>query len=1213
MAFAHLHVHTEYSLLDGSNKIKEYVSRVKELGMDSAAITDHGVMYGVIDFYRAARAEGIKPILGCEVYVAPNSRFDKELTGGEDRYYHLVLLAENNVGYANLMKIVSRGFTEGYYYKPRVDMEVLNQFHKGIIALSACLAGEVQRDIMKGLKDEARKAARKYEACFGKGNYFLELQDHGIPEQRTVNMELVQMSKELDIPLVATNDVHYTYAEDADSHDILLCLQTGKKLADEDRMRYEGGQYYVKSEEEMKGLFPYAWEAVENTQRIADRCNVEIEFGVTKLPKYEVPEGYDSWTYLNKLCDDGLAERYGDGNQPAGETGQTLRERLDYELGVIRTMGYVDYFLIVWDFINYAKSNGIPVGPGRGSAAGSIVSYCLKITNIDPIKYNLLFERFLNPERVSMPDIDIDFCFERRQEVIDYVGRKYGADKVVQIVTFGTLAAKGVIRDVGRVMDLPYAFVDSIAKMVPNELNITLDRALELNPEFRKLYQEDEQVHYLIDMCKRLEGLPRHTSMHAAGVVICQKSADEFVPLSRGSDGSITTQFTMTTLEELGLLKMDFLGLRTLTVIHDAVGFIEKSTGKHIDVDNIDYNDPKVLASIGTGKTDGVFQLESAGMKNFMKELRPQNLEDIIAGISLYRPGPMDFIPKYIKGKNNNGDVAYSCPQLEPILAPTYGCIVYQEQVMQIVRDLGGYTLGRSDLVRRAMSKKKQSVMEKERANFIYGNPEEGVPGCVANGISEQVAGQIYEDMMDFAKYAFNKSHAACYAVVSYQTAYLKYYYPVEFMAALLTSVIDNPKKVSEYILTCRNMGIELLPPDINEGEAGFSVSGGSIRYALTAIKSVGRPVIDGIVQERKERGPFTNLKDFITRMADKDMNKRAIENFIKAGALDSLGGTRKQFMSVYVQILDHITKDKKSNLAGQISLFDIAAEEDKDEFDIKMPNVGEYNKEMLLTFEKEVLGIYVSGHPMEEYQELWQKYITNTTNDFALDEETNSVRAMDQAPAVVGGMIVDKTIKYTKNDKVMAFLNLEDLVGNVEIVVFPKDYEKFSSLLQEDAKVFIKGRISVEEDKDGKLICEQIVSFDEAAQVQGGELFPNRYGRGYRQNGYGQNGSGNRGNAGMAAGTVTNASQPVNRMPYGVWIQFATPEDYKKREQELFAAIADSDGNEDVVIYIREPKSFKPLPPNHRVCWDKTLQERLYNLFGKENVKFLTKPIENR
>lgn len=678
MAFAHLHVHTEYSLLDGANKIKEYVARVKELGMDSAAITDHGVMYGVIDFYRAAKEVGIKPILGCEVYVAPNSRFDKELTGGEERYYHLVLLAENQVGYANLMRIVSRGFTEGYYYKPRVDMELLNQYHEGIIALSACLAGEVQRYIVKGLAQEARKIARKYEECFGKGNYFLELQDHGMPEQKLVNTELLKISRELDIELVATNDVHYTYKEDVDPHDILLCLQTNKKLSDEDRMRYTGGQYYVKSEEEMKGLFPYAWEAVENTQRIADRCNVDITFGETKLPHYEVPKGYDSWTYLNKLCDDGLAERYGDPKQPAGDIGQTLRERLSYELDVIREMGYVDYFLIVWDFINYARSNGIPVGPGRGSAAGSIVSYCLKITNIDPIKYNLLFERFLNPERVSMPDIDIDFCFERRQEVIEYVSQKYGTDKVVQIVTFGTLAAKGVIRDVGRVMDLPYAFVDSIAKMIPNELNITIKRALEINPEFRKLYESDEQVHHLIDMCKRLEGLPRHTSMHAAGVVICPEAADEYVPLSRGSDGSITTQFTMTTLEELGLLKMDFLGLRTLTVIHDAVEYIEKSTGQYLDVDKIDYDDPKVLASIATGKNDGVFQLESGGMKNFMKELHPQNLEDIIAGISLYRPGPMDFIPKYIKGKNNGTAVTYSCPQLESILAPTYGCIVYQ-------------------------------------------------------------------------------------------------------------------------------------------------------------------------------------------------------------------------------------------------------------------------------------------------------------------------------------------------------------------------------------------------------------------------------------------------------------------------------------------------------------------------------------------------------
>ncbi len=1203
MAFVHLHVHTEYSLLDGSNKIKEYVARVKELSMNSAAITDHGVMYGVIDFYRAAKEAGIKPILGCEVYVAPNSRFDKEISGGEERYYHLVLLAENNTGYDNLVKIVSKGFTEGYYYKPRVDMEVLNQYHEGIIALSACLAGEVQTYITKRMPDEARKAARKYEACFGKGNYFLELQDHGIPEQRLVNTELLKMSKELDIPLVATNDVHYTYAEDAEPHDILLCLQTGKKLADEDRMRYEGGQYFVKSEEEMKGLFPYAWEAVENTQLIADRCNVEIKFGETKLPHYEVPEGYDSWTYLNKLCDDGLAERYGDGSQPAGATGQTLRERLDYELGVIKRMGYVDYFLIVWDFINYAKSNGIPVGPGRGSAAGSIVSYCLKITNIDPIRYDLLFERFLNPERVSMPDIDVDFGPDGRQDVIDYVSRKYGAEKVVQIVTFGTLAAKGVIRDVARVMDLPYAFADSIAKMVPNELNITLDLALEKNPEFRKLYQEDEQVHTLIDMCKRLEGLPRHTGMHAAGVVICPEAADEFVPLSRGSDGAIVAQFTMTTLEELGLLKMDFLGLRNLTVIRDAVNFIEQTTGERVDIDNIDYNDPQVLAYIGTGKTEGIFQLESAGMKNFMKELRPQSLEDVIAGISLYRPGPMDFIPRYIKGKNNHDEVVYSCPQLEPILKPTYGCIVYQEQVMQIVRDLGGYTMGRSDLVRRAMSKKKQSVMEKERANFIYGNAEEGVPGCVSKGISEQIAGGIYNDMMDFAKYAFNKSHAACYAVVALQTAWLKFYHPVEFMAALMTSVIDNPKKVSEYILTCRNMGIQLLPPDINQGQSGFSVTDGKVRYALTAIKGVGRPVIEAIVAERRGRGPFTNLKDFITRMADKDLNRRAIENFIKAGALDSLGGTRKQFMSVYVQILDHIVKDKKSNLAGQMSLFDIADDSQKEEFDIRMPEVGEYTEEMKLAFEKEVLGIYLSGHPLESYQELWQKYITNNTNDFALEEETNTVRVTDQSTAIVGGMISNKTVKYTKTNQVMAFLELEDLVGTVEIVVFPRDYEKYGSLLAEDAKIFVKGRVSVEEDKDAKLICEQIVGFDEAAQAKESPFAAGRFGgMGRRNYNPGKTMPGRTPVQG-AAGNQPTAGQR-GKMPAGLWIQFPDAESYFAREKELLDAIAASDGNDDVVIFLKSTRGIKVLPPNRRVHADEELIQRLQELFGGENVK---------
>lgn len=1153
MAFTHLHVHTEYSLLDGSNKIKEYVKRVKELGMDSAAITDHGVMYGVIDFYRAAREAGIKPILGCEVYVAPNSRFDKELTGGEDRYYHLVLLAENNTGYANLMKIVSRGFTEGYYYKPRVDMEVLQTYHEGIIALSACLAGEVQRYIVKGLHEEAKKAALKYEACFGKGNFFLEMQDHGIPEQKLVNTELLKLSKETGIELVVTNDVHYTYKEDVDSHDILLCLQTGKKLADEDRMRYVGGQYYVKSEEEMKALFPYAWEAVENTQRIADRCHVEIEFGVTKLPKFEVPEGYDSWTYLNKLCSDGLAERYGDEHAPAGSTGQTLRERLDYELNVIRTMGYVDYFLIVWDFINYAKEHGIPVGPGRGSAAGSIVAYCLKITNIDPIRYQLLFERFLNPERVSMPDIDVDFCFERRQEVIDYVGRKYGADKVVQIVTFGTMAARGVIRDVGRVMDMPYAFVDSIAKMIPNELNITIDKALDMNPEFKSLYSSDDRVHHLIDMCKRLEGLPRNTSMHAAGVVICQKSADEFVPLSRGSDGSIVTQFTMTTLEELGLLKMDFLGLRTLTVIQNAVNMIKKDTSVHIDVDHIDYDDKKVLESLGTGKTDGVFQLESTGMKNFMKELRPQSLEDVIAGISLYRPGPMDFIPKYIRGKNNPDSITYACPQLEPILAPTYGCIVYQEQVMQIVRDLGGYTLGRSDLVRRAMSKKKQAVMEKERANFVYGNEEESVPGCVSRGIDEKTASGIYDTMMDFAKYAFNKSHAACYAVVAYQTAYLKYYYPVEFMAALMTSVIDNPKKVAEYILVCRNMGIEILPPDINEGESGFSVSGSSIRYALTAIKSVGRPVITAVVEERKERGPFLNLQDFVNRITDKDVNKRAVESFIKAGALDGLGGTRKQFMSVFSQVMDRTQKDRKNNMAGQLSLFDIVEEEEKEGLALKLPDVGEYPKEMKLAFEKEVLGIYVSGHPLEEYEAAWRKKISNTTADFAYDEEVQGVRVKDGAKAVIGGLIAGKTIKYTKDNKIMAFLTIEDLVGTVEVIVFPKTYEQSASFLTEDAKVFVQGRISVEEDKDGKLICEKIVPFTELKKK--------------------------------------------------VWIKFPDMEAYKAAEAGLMDTLRESEGKDGIVIYIENPKAKKELPPNQNVEADESLVNRLQERFGRENV----------
>ena len=1123
--------------------------------MNSAAITDHGVMYGVIDFYREAKAAGINPILGCEVYVAPGSRFDREAGSGDDRYYHLVLLAENNTGYSNLTKIVSKGFTEGFYYKPRVDMEVLEKYHEGIIALSACLAGEVQKYLVRGMYEEAVRAARRYEGIFGRGNFFLELQDHGIPEQKAVNTQLLRMSKETGIDLVATNDVHYTYASDADSHDILLCLQTGKKLSDTDRMRYEGGQYFVKSEEEMKNLFPYALEALENTQKIADRCHVEIEFGVTKLPKYDVPDGYTSWEYLQKLCHDGLVRCY-------GEETKGLKERLDYELGIIQKMGYVDYFLIVWDFIKYAKDHGIAVGPGRGSAAGSIVSYCLGITTIDPIHYQLLFERFLNPERVSMPDIDVDFCYERRQEVIDYVTRKYGKDCVAQIVTFGTLAARGVIRDVGRVMDLPYAYVDSIAKMIPQELGITIDKALQMNPELRKLYESDETVTHLIDMAKRLEGLPRHCSMHAAGVVICQKPVEEYVPLSRAADGTITTQFIMTTLEELGLLKMDFLGLRTLTVIQNAVQLARKKQ-PDLQIDKIDYNDKAVLDYIGTGKTEGIFQLESGGMKNFMKELQPHSLEDVIAGISLYRPGPMDFIPQYIRGKNDRSSITYDCPQLEPILAPTYGCIVYQEQVMQIVRDLAGYTLGRSDLLRRAMSKKKAAVMEKERKTFVYGDEETGVPGCIKNGIDEQTANKIYDEMIDFAKYAFNKSHAAAYAVVSYQTAWLKYYYPVEYMAALMTSVIDNPTKVAEYIYVCRQMGIRILPPDINKGEADFSVDGGDIRYGLAAIKSIGRPVIRAIVNDRKELGEFRNLEDFITRISSRElMNKRLVENLIKAGALDVLGGTRKQFMSIYIQIVDHMQQEKKNSMVGQMSLFDVVSEEQKEEFQIRMPDVGEYTKENLLGFEKEVLGVYVSGHPLEPYEEEWRKVISATTADFQVDPEVGYTKVRDGAREIIGGIIVEKTVKHTKTNQMMAFLTVEDLFGTVEVVVFPRDYEKYRQYLEEDNKIFVKGRVSEEDDKASKLICEKILPFGQKKKE--------------------------------------------------LWIQFPDKETYLEEEAITYGYLADSEGNDEVMIYCEKEKIVKKLPANKNISINPQILSRLMNHFGENRVKVVEKAIEN-
>lgn len=1160
MSFTHLHVHTEYSLLDGSSKIGELVQRVKELGMDSIAITDHGVMYGVIDFYKAAKAAGIKPIIGCEVYVAPSSRFDREPGGvSDERYHHLVLLAENEVGYSNLVKLVSRGFMEGFYYKPRVDYEILEQFHEGLIALSACLAGVVAVNLRRGFYEEAKEESLRLLGIFGEGNFYLELQDHGIPDQRTVNQGLLRIHADTGIPLVATNDCHYIYDTDAAAHDVLLCIQTQKKLADENRMRYEGGQYYIKSAEEMRELFPYAPEALENTARIAERCNVEIVFGEYKLPVYPVPGGYTAWEYLNKLCGEGFRERYPD--EPP-----ELRERMDYELDTIRSMGFVDYFLIVWDFIKFAKDNGIAVGPGRGSAAGSIVSYSLRITDIDPIRYQLLFERFLNPERVTMPDIDIDFCVERRQEVIDYVAEKYGKDRVVQIVTFGTMAAKAVLRDVGRAMDLPYAYVDGITKMIPIDPKMTIDKALKQNPELRDTYESDPKAKELIDMSKRLEGLPRHTSTHAAGVVISREPVDEYVPLTKGVDDALTTQYTMTTLEELGLLKMDFLGLRNLTVIQEAeelVNLGKAAGGERLDMGKIDYDDKHIFEMIGAGRTEGVFQLESSGMKSFMKELKPANLEDVIAGISLYRPGPMDFIPKYVEGKNHPETIVYECPQLEPILKATHGCIVYQEQVMQIVRDLAGYSYGRSDLVRRAMSKKKASVMEKERQNFVYGNPEEGVKGCLANGIKADTANHIFDEMTDFANYAFNKSHAAAYSVVAYQTAWLKYYYPLEYMAALLTSVLSNVRKVAEYSQTCRQMGIQILPPDINEGFGYFSVAGGSIRYGMSAIKGLGKPVIDTVVQEREANGPFRSLQDLAERLVGKDVTKRTLENFIKSGALDNLPGTRKEKMMAYGPITDMVNEERKNSMSGQLSLFDLVPEDEKDNFTYRMPVLGEFEKEQLLGFEKEILGIYVSGHPLEEYAGLIKKNVSAYTNEFLLDEETGKVAVADNSIAVLGGIIVGVTVKLTRNNLQMAFLTLEDMLGTVEVIVFPKDYEKYRAAIQQERKIFVRGRAAVEEEKDAKLIAQEIIPFEQ--------------------------------------------------IPRELWIQFADKASYLAGEPELLDRLSESDGTEQVCIFCALEKLVKKLPPGRSVRIDAQLLSGLRERYGDGNIKIVEKSIDQR
>ncbi len=1150
MSFTHLHVHTGYSLLDGMAKIKPLVQRAKELGMKALAITDHGVMFGAVEFWTECKNAGIKPIIGCEVYVAPGSRFEKGGSVSDERYRHLILLAENDTGYHNLIKIVSIGFTEGFYYKPRVDLEVLEKYHEGIICTSACLAGEVAGYLRKGMYEEGKEAALRLERIFGKGNFFLELQDHGIPEQKIVNASLMRMHEETGIDLICTNDSHYIRAEDAVPHDILLCIQTQRKVQDEDRMRYEGGQFYLKSEEEMAALFPYAPEALENTCKIADRCNVEYEFGNYKLPKFDVPEGYDAWTYLQFLCDEGIKKRY-------KEVTPELRERLDYELKIVHDMGFVDYFLIVWDFIKYAKDHDIPVGPGRGSGAGSIAAYCLEITDIDPIKYNLLFERFLNPERVSMPDFDVDFCYERRQEVIDYVVKKYGRDRVCQIVTFGTMAAKNAIRDVGRALDMSYQRVDVVAKLIPNELNITIADALVKSAELKKMYNEDEEIKYLIDMAMALEGLPRHTSMHAAGVIISNAPVDEYVPLSCAADGSVTTQFNMTECEHLGLLKMDFLGLRTLTVIKDAENFInmgKKPGEKKFSIKDISYEDKNVFDMISQAKTEGVFQLESKGMTGFMKELKPTSIEDVIAGISLYRPGPMDFIPKYIKGKNDRASITYDCEELKPILETTYGCIVYQEQVMQIVRDLAGYSYGRSDLVRRAMAKKKADVMAKERENFVHGNKDEKVPGCEAKGISSEVANHIYDEMTDFAKYAFNKAHAACYAVVSYQTAFLKYYYPVEFMAALMTSVMDNTGKVTEYMYTCKKMGLSVLPPDVNESGVGFTAHGKAIRYGLSAIKGVGRQIVDDIKRERETNGRFETLKDFVKRCVPLGVNKRTVENLIKAGAFDSVSGTRKQLLQVYQIIMDDVINEHKKEITGQLSFFDFMAPEEKAAMETPLPDVGEFSKDELLSYEKEVLDLYVSGHPLENYIEIMKKNCDVNTSDFKADEETGEIKVSDNQNVSIGGLITEVTRKVTRSNQTMAFLKLEDLYGNVEILVFPKDYEKYRSLLVEDEKVLIKGRVSTDEERGAKIILSTIDRLDS--------------------------------------------------IPGKLWVRFKNMAEYENSEKELLEILKGSDGRSSVVIYIEEEKQMKKLSRGMSVDLTGDLVEKLGKRFGEEQIK---------
>ena len=1086
--FVHLHIHSEFSLLDGANRIKDLPVRAKELGMDAMALTDHGVMYGAIDFYKACKKEGIKPIIGCEVYVAVRSRFDKE-PGIDNKYYHLILLAKNNQGYKNLSKLVSLGFVDGYYYKPRIDREILEKYHEGLICLSACLAGEVNQNLMNGREEEAEKVALWHKSVFGE-DYYIEIQNNGIQEQVLANQRLIKLAKKLDIPLVATNDAHYLKKEDAYNHEVLLCIQTGKRMSDPDRMHFDTDELYVKSPEEMSDYFSNFPEAIENTVKIAEKCNVEFEFGHTILPNYDVPPEFTThYDYLKKLCDDGLKERYGE--NPSKE----IIERAEYEISVIKKMGYVDYYLIVWDFIHHAKSEGIPVGPGRGSGAGSILAYCIGITDIDPIKYGLLFERFLNPERVSMPDFDVDFCYERRQEVIDYVSRKYGHDHVSQIITFGTMSARMVIRDVSRVLDVPYSEADALAKMIPNELHITIKKALEQNVELRQRYENEPEIKNLLDIAMGLEGMPRQASTHACGIVITKDPVDTYVPLYV-RDNQISTQYIMTTLEELGLLKMDFLGLRTLTVIQDTLNLVEENRGIKVEYDK-DMADPNVYKLWQEGNTSGVFQFESQGITNFMKELKPDCLEDIVAGVSLYRPGPMDQIPRYIKGKQNPGHNEYTHPSLEPILNVTYGCMVYQEQVMQIVRELAGYSLGRADLVRRAMGKKKLDVMAKEREIFIHGQVDENgnvvVPGCVRNGIDEKSANKIFDEMSEFAKYAFNKSHAACYAVVAYRTAYLKTYYPAEFMAATLNSFLGNLDKIPEYIDECKRLKIEILKPDINKSMTKFSVEDGKIRFGLGSIKNVGNAAVDAVIKEREEHGAYKGFVDFCERIADKNVNKKCVESFIKAGVFSDFEQTRATLLASFEQIIDGIQSEKKRGLDGQVSMFEMGTKEEKEEMQDKKyafeihPEVSDKDK---LSMEKEMLGIYISGHPLEKYRKLIQEQTNISTLDLnQIDDNGEDIehgynnaktKFRDGQQVKYAGIITAIKKKYTKNNKIMAFVTIEDLYGSTEIIIFENAYMKSKESLFEENIVIVDGRLSIREDDTTTIIANEISDFKE-------------------------------------------------------------------------------------------------------------------------------------